>query len=59
MAKKDKEKSFCKWSEKKIEKRFDELRLLVSHPKYMCMNCARVSVDEKYLCNPTRLNDDE
>ncbi|WP_234041954.1 hypothetical protein [Persicirhabdus sediminis] len=48
-------KTFCKWSRKDIEKRFDLLAELVDEPRFVCKKCARSSNDKKLLCKPAAL----
>ena len=48
-------KTFCKWSSKDIEKRFDLLTDLVLDPTHVCKKCARVSNNKKALCKPAKL----
>ncbi len=39
------------------EERFDDIKALVSEPKYICFNCGRVANADKNLCNPMPLED--
>lgn len=36
--------------------KFDEIKALTRHPKYICFNCGRVADAEKNLCNPMPLD---
>ena len=54
-------KKVCKGSHKGhlcvlvSEGRFDEIRDLVSKPRFICFNCGRVADKKKNLCNPMPL----
>lgn len=37
------------------EKKFEEIRLLVKNPQYICFNCGRVADVKDNLCNPMPL----
>jgi len=45
-------KTFCKWTQKDIEKRVDLLAELVDEPRYVCKKCARVANSKKLVCKP-------
>jgi hypothetical protein len=36
--------------------KFDEIKKLVSNPKFLCFNCGRVADSSKNLCNPMPLD---
>jgi len=48
-------RTFCKWSQKDIEKKIDLLAELTDEPSYVCKKCARVSNTKKALCKPAAL----
>ncbi|MBI3986591.1 MAG: hypothetical protein HY343_06710 [Lentisphaerae bacterium] len=56
-------KTVCKGSHKghlcvlASEARYDEIRKLVKHPKFLCFNCGRAATSGKNLCNPMPLKD--
>jgi hypothetical protein len=33
-------------------KKFEEIKAVTQHPKYICFNCGRVADSEDNLCNP-------
>ncbi len=37
------------------EGKFEEIKELVSEPKFICFNCGRVADSDKNLCNPMPL----
>ncbi len=37
------------------EQKFEQIKALVSDPKYICFNCGRVANSDKNLCNPMEL----
>lgn len=37
------------------QKKFDEIKVLASRPKFICFNCGRVADAERNLCNPMPL----
>jgi 6-phosphogluconolactonase len=39
------------------ELKFDQIKELVTNPKFMCFNCGRVADSKKNLCNPMLLKD--
>lgn len=36
--------------------KFDEIKRLVTNPKFLCFNCGRVADSSKNLCNPMPLD---
>lgn len=50
--KKTKIKSLCKLSKKEVEANLDEVALLVTNPKHICVKCARVAKKGSNLCEP-------
>lgn len=53
MAKKE---TLCKhWQDDKALKKIKKFRKIVGEPRYVCRRCARVAVDESYLCKPVAL----
>ncbi len=37
------------------EEKFDEIRSLVTKPRFLCFNCGRVADEAENLCNPMPL----
>jgi hypothetical protein len=37
--------------------KFQEIKQMTQHPKYICFNCGRVADDKANLCNPMPLED--
>jgi len=56
-------KTVCKGSHKghlcvlASEERFEEIKELVTRPKFICFNCGRVANSGKNLCNPMPLKE--
>ncbi len=48
-------KTLCKLDKHDIEENIDNIVLLVSEPKYLCLKCARVATKKKYLCSPIKI----
>jgi len=48
-------KTFCKWTEKDIQKRVNLLADLVDEPRYVCKKCARVANSKKLVCKPMEM----
>ena len=39
------------------EKKFDEIKQIVTKPQFICFNCGRVADSKENLCNPMPLGD--
>jgi len=50
----DKAKTICEWKGQ-IEAHWEELKELVSKPKYACRKCGRAASRKKVLCKPRAL----
>jgi hypothetical protein len=51
-----KKKKLCKWNDRDIQKKLDRLSELVRKPGFLCLKCARVADDPKWLHKPVRIN---
>ena len=49
-------KPLCDLKKSDIKERRREIEAIVSRPRYMCQKCARVAVDEDYLCKGKRIS---
>lgn len=45
----------CDWSKKDLRDRLDELKQLVSSPRYVCLKCGRATASKERLCKPKPL----
>ena len=53
---KKKIRCLCKWSKDgDIEKDLKKIRKVVANPTRICRKCARVAVEDGYLCKPIPL----
>lgn len=48
-------KTLCKWSEKKIWKKFIEYTSAVINARYVCTKCGRAANDKKVLCHAKQI----
>ncbi len=55
----DKALPLCKWRRRKFEENLDELKEVVSDPRFVCTRCGRAAVKKKFLCKPVKLKDEE
>ena len=46
---------FCKLSSDIIEDQFETYLDLVSHPKFICLKCFRISQCKENLCKPKKV----
>ena len=51
----DKLKELCKWKRDNYAKEFQQLKAIVSQPRYACSKCGRVADKKKWLCKPQNL----
>ena len=40
---------------KKTKSDFKKIVKIVKNPKYICIKCARVAIEKKYLCEPEKM----
>lgn len=48
-------KSLCGLKKAFIKEHFEEIQLLVAHPRYVCGKCARVAACGSHLCKARKL----
>ena len=50
-------KYLCEWKKDEIKDNLNKLKKIVGKPRYICLKCARATVDADYLHKPEELTD--
>ncbi|MDX9965930.1 MAG: hypothetical protein AB7U26_03820 [Sulfuricurvum sp.] len=48
-------KELCKLGKSDLKSDFKKIVKIVKNPKYICIKCARVAIEKKYLCEPEKM----
>jgi len=48
-------KTLCSLGRDEIKENMAKITEIVSHPKFICRKCARVSQKKKHLCKPVKI----
>lgn len=49
-------KKLCDLSRKEVEKNFEQVVAIVSHPSFVCIDCCRSANEKKKLCKPRKID---
>jgi hypothetical protein len=52
-----KHKTLCSWKREEIESDLQELRKIVSDPRFVCRRCGRAVSKKKWVCKPAPLKE--
>jgi len=48
-------KTLCDFTKSDFEKYQKEIKIIVSHPKFICKKCLRASSEKDFLCKPKKI----
>ncbi len=49
-------KKLCDLSRKEVEKNFEQVVAIVSHPNFVCVDCCRCANEKRKLCKPRKID---